>query len=71
MEKEKFESIQVKSSTKKKLIEYAEKCAGLKNYEIIDALINFACSENVIFRKGTTIIKVSGSIRTKDGKVIE
>jgi flagellar hook assembly protein FlgD len=71
MEKEKFETIQVKTSTKKKLTEYAKKCAGLKNYEIIEALVCFAESQDVIFKKGTTVIKVSGAIKTKDGKVIE
>ncbi len=67
---EKFESIQVKASTKKKIVAYAEKC-GLKHYEIIEALLDYAMSNDVIFHKGTTVIKVSGSIKDSKGVVHE
>ena len=68
MEQEKFAPIQVKVSTKAKVIAYAEK-SGLKHYELIEALIDFAMSHNIVLQKGKVTVRIEGSIQTKNGEV--
>ena len=62
MEQEKFAPIQVKVSTKAKVIAYAEK-SGLKHYELIEALIDFAQSHNIVLQKGKVIVRIEGEVR--------
>jgi hypothetical protein len=70
MDNKKFKTVQIDESTKTKLLQLSEK-TGISQSELISALVSYASQNNITLTKGQTVIKVSGSIRTKDGVIKE
>lgn len=61
-------TIQVDSDTKLK-IEQLSKKSGLSQTDLVGAMVDYTIHENLIFRRGTTVIRISADLKDKEGVV--